>query len=456
MVFFIFLQILLISGFYLSNRSLLRRKSLITPLGVTINAWYSYLLIYYGPTSVFVILGPEYVEPALNRPWLLSHAYIGDTLPLAFFPFLLPCVLTLWFLRYKKNPLSRLLLYPLRPALTHPYNLLFGVLGSIIQFLATILVSPTWSTASFSEYSPLFKFLGSSSVVLSISPQLVIAIYTYYSSRSKLSVGPQISKLIFITSSVIGFFCFSSFSLRTSLLLLCAIVFVTASQSIFCVSKRLAFCLFIALSYIAYACATLPVRVHPLDSERSIANKINASLVYDISYRSGFGTESAILASKDCLHHNQLSLTQILIPEFIRGMPSQLRNQTMKYSLDYHKLEDLMRQCFSSHDLDVLGFDLFDVKSEYFLAADMYPLLASLISTLFWLLLGLLFFASLACIYSLGLPIFSIVLVPFFVAFILSTSPGDLLVLFKTILPYMLLLPMIKYPLVFRHASKDL
>lgn len=449
MILFIFLEVLLICSFYLSCRALNQKQATVTPIGLTVYAWYIYLLIFYGPTSAFAVLGPEYVESAANRPWLLSHEHITDTIVLALIPFLLPHLLTLAILFFNQSTLTRLLLYQLRPAFHNTSNLLFGIVGTIFQLLALFLISDTWRTQPFSDYSPFFKIIGLSVVVLSISPQLALAFYTYYTCQEQGSVRPRSFAAIFMTSSLIGFFCFVSFSLRTSLILLCAIVIFIVCHSLLHLRKRLMLFIFILLAYITYSLATLPYRVHPLDSGRTLTDKINASFIYDISYRSGFATESVIIASKGCLDQKDTSLIDTILPELVRGIPSFLRQAVVDNLAISPKFEDQIRECYSSYDLNRFGFDLFDVKSEYFLGASINPYLASLLSTVFWIFLALSLFSLIAFSFSKGYSIFTILLSPFLASYVLSTSPGDLVVLFKVTTLFLLIV------LIFRktHAT---
>ena len=104
------------------------------------SCWYVYLMLYYGPTSIFAVLGKEYVEVSHGRPWLLSERFIETSLCMSIISAALP-MLAGKIVLSSKGGWSALLLSDLRPRLREQSSLAFGIIGTAVQLCAIPLIA---------------------------------------------------------------------------------------------------------------------------------------------------------------------------------------------------------------------------------------------------------------------------------------------------------------------------
>ena len=413
-------------------------KNLVTAWGFTILAWFLYLLIWYGPTSVFVVLGKEYVKEVATHPWWLREDMLVPALLNTIVLQLLPIILTVLLLRRWKHsrfgPWMRL-----EPLLGHVSVLWFGILGTFCQALTAFLWGHIWLQSQF-DFSilPLWqKAAASGFFMFTIGPQLAFLAYRYW----RPNIGLSEKRLNFLTllSIVVAIYSFAAFGQRTYVMFeACLLVFIL--DQILPVLRRALVIVLPTLIFTAYGLTSLQARIQPGSSFSVTLSLIGQRLVDDLAYRSGIANDSVVLGARTCvlqqLEAEGKQPFDLLTMEVVSGLPAPLRLSIYPL-IGEQRLEPRVGQCYRDWLREPsLRPDLSDSKIEYFLAV-LPPFMAGVIGGTIWLLTGMLFLAFLAYLFDIGLESIAFFVPASAHLLVLSTTPGEFLVLLKAGLPYL-------------------
>ena len=441
---FVFLagQIILLFGGWWTISSLVRRKQLLTVWGAVICAWYCYLVIWYGPTSLFVALGSKYVFEVATHPWWLRDdmliASLLNAMLLQAFPFVLNAAI------YRKRlTLFQVLFVRLEPLLGHVTCFWFGLLGTFAQVYAGFSFGDLWLQGQFDfgSLSLVQKSALSGFFIFTIGPQVSLLFYRHCRSKSFLS-DPALTALAFF-SLIGGLYAFSAFGQRTYVLFeiaLIAYLFLSASGRY----KKFVIGLFPVVLFFGYTITSMHNRIRISPDPFEIVSLASARFVDDFSYRSHIANDSVLIGARACvlgqLDEAGLSAGALFPIELASGFPRLIR-QVLPIDLAPVRLETLVGNCYRN---------LSDSKGQYFLII-FGQFLGPFVSSVFWLFLHLFYILLIYMIFSVGLR-FVAFAVPASVHFlVLATTPGEIFVLVKAMIPYLLILFTISF---FWHSSR--
>ena len=451
---FVFLagQIILLFGGWWTISSLVRRKQLLTVWGAVICAWYCYLVIWYGPTSLFVALGSKYVFEVATHPWWLRDdmliASLLNAMLLQAFPFVLNAAI------YRKRlPLFQVLFVRLEPLLGHVTCFWFGLLGTFAQVYAGFSFGDLWLQGQFDfgSLSLVQKSALSGFFIFTIGPQVSLLFYRHCRSKSFLS-DPALTALAFF-SLIGGLYAFSAFGQRTYVLFeiaLIAYLFLSASGRY----KKFVIGLFPVVLFFGYTITSMHNRIRISPDPFEIVSLASARFVDDFSYRSHIANDSVLIGARACvlgqLDEAGLSAGALVPIELASGFPRLIR-QVLPIDLAPVRLETLVGNCYRKWlNIPNANIDLSDSKGQYFLII-FGQFLGPFVSSVFWLFLHLFYILLIYMIFSVGLR-FVAFAVPASVHFlVLATTPGEIFVLVKAMIPYLLILFTISF---FWHSSR--
>lgn len=434
-------QLLLVGGGLLSISKLKAERRIVTIWGFTLIAILFYMLIWYGPTSIFVVLGKRYVVEAQTHPWWLDEKHILPSLSNALVLQSLPLITTGIILSGPwpngAGPWTRL-----EPLLGHISNLYFGLLGTVAQIITALLHSKSWLSSSF-DFSllPLWqKIPASGFFVLSIGPQLALFAYSKW-NQDKL-IGKKPLAFITLVSIGLGIFSFYAFGMRTYvvfevlLLVLYLVRTIRLSTSVLTVLLPL-------ILFLSFGLTSLHNRVPKQDSLVRTTQLVASNLVNGIAYRSGIANDSVILGSRDCvlqqLKQDSQQPTTLISMELASGLPKSLRDNFGEDLID-KRLERRVGQCYRDWlQRQDLKPDLSDSRIQYFLVA-LNPSIAPFVGSMFWILLIYSYLFLVCALCQKGLCSLAFLLPASAHTLALSDTPGAFVVFFKAAFPYTLLI----------------
>ncbi len=445
---FIFLagQIILLVGGWWTISSLVRRKQLLSVWGAVICAWYCYLLIWYGPTSLFVALGSKYVVEVATHPWWLRDdmliASLLNAMLLQAIPFFLNEVI------YRKwLPLFQVLFVRLEPLLGHVSCFWFGLLGTFAQVYAGFSFGDLWLQGQFDfgSLSLLQKSALSGFFIFTIGPQVSLLFYRHCRSKVFLSA-PALNVIVFF-SILCGLYSFSAFGQRTYVLFEIALIayFLLSVSGRY---KKFVVALVPVALFVGYTFTSIQARIKVSANPLEIASVASRRLVNDFAYRSHIANDSVMIGARLCVldQLNDLGLRpDALVPvELASGLPRAMR-QTLPIDLVPLRLETLVGNCYRRWlDNPDANIDLTDSKGQYFLMM-FGQVIGPFVSSIFWLSLHLFFVLLIYMIFFVGLR-FVAFAVPASVHFlVLATTPGEIFVVVKAMIPYLLILSTVSF-----------
>lgn len=434
-------QLVLLGGGWLVIRRLIVTHRLVTVWGFTILPLLFYLLTWYGPTSLFVVLGKAYVVEAQTHPWWLSEAHIIpsllNALVLQSFPFISTSIIFLGPWSNGFGPWRRL-----EPVLGHFSNLIFGLVGTVSQVFTAALYSKSWLLGSF-DFSLLpfwQKIPASGFFVFTLGPQLAMLAYAKWHTTRRIS--SRIIKILVFFSLSMGIMSFYAFGMRTYVIYetFFLIIFVA---SLLHIPLRTTFIALPLLLFLGFTLTSLHNRIPSKQNILETAQLSAQNLINGIAYRSGIANDSVILGARSCvlsqLRHDNQQQHEILSMEILSGLPKPLRDKVDANLID-KRLERRVGQCYRDWLANPgLKPDLTDSRIEYFLVG-FGPFLAPFVGSTFWIILVYIFillintsFHSLSASVAFFLPASAHILS-------LSDTPGSFLVFIKAALPYFLLI----------------
>ena len=436
-ILFLIGQIILLAGGFQAIKLLRAHRLLVTPWGLAVVTWYLYLLIWYGPSSVFVVLGEAYVKEVATHPWWLREDMLVPSLINAMVLQLMPCLVNLIVLKTTRK--HHLIVWSrLEPLLGHVTNLWFGIFGTVAQLSIATIYGQSWlqSRFDFAALPPLAKAAASGFFILTIGPQLSLLAFRYW---QKIKM-PYIDWIL-LPSIFAALYSFSRFGQRTyamfEIVLLIYVFWLVAPAA------RKILVLFLPISILSvYSLVSLQARVKSDTSPVKTASTILQRLVDDVSYRSHIANDSVILGARSCVR-NQLRLegvspSALLSMELASGLPAPMRS-ALYPELSDQRLESRVGRCYRKWlGEPSLRPDLSDSKTEYFLVS-FNPLFSALLGSVSWLFLSTFFLSSISYLYYLGARYTGFFVPASAHLLVLSTTPGEFLVFFKAVAPYLAL-----------------
>ena len=434
-------QLLLFTSFFWTTRKLYTNGLLMTPWGIVALTSYLYLFVYYGPTSVGIVLDQS--ETARIYPWFRNSV----TLPLAICIGMIqqvgPAILTaiLMPLRDRFGPRCR----PwskLDSIFGNSSTFWYGILGSANQLIVTILFSKAWTDQQFvfADLVAWQKLLVSSFLIFTFGPQCALALYNICATDKRaLGLSAKGLKLVTLACFAVALIAFSAFSFRTYALTT-GLIAVIWSAYAFHLRKSLLVAL-LPLALIAIYTQASLTRLGNFNVLESPASPLRL-LVSDLGYRSGFGTDSAIIGATNCVsaklqasNHRKIEIFSI---ELASGLPRSMRD-ALYPRLGQMKLEALAGLCYKEWlRTPHWHVDLLDVKSEYFLFA-FPPLLGGVLGVLSWSAVGCLLLIFFVWLYKNVSTSLAFAIPASLQALTYTSTPADYLVLFKSLIPLMIM-----------------
>ena len=443
LVIFLFGQLCLFLGGLTTLFLLKTRKLFLTPWGVIVSGWYFYLLVYYGPTSVYAVLAAESGKGSSVAPWFLSINSFGLSLWAGLSQQILPLIITialLFFCPSKTNssvsPWSRL-----EPLLIHPSTLIFGILGTGVQVLMSILYAS--SGFVFATLSPFEKLICTMFLIFTFGPQIALVLFQLVRSRVE-HMNSKVLDLMILISLISSIFVFSSFSMRTYAMSSSLLLFYWAFRR-FRIKKIILLFLLPTFLVVTFAVASVQ-RIAYKKELSSIPSSVFTSLQYNVGYRSGFGTDSVVIGARQCILSKLTTgnPSDLIVNELILGFPSTIRRR-LSPSLFEQKLEVLVGDCYKQWlSRDDLRVDLLDTKAEYFLAV-FGPFIGSPMAIFFWLGCELFVMIVFTYLFAKGVRLIAFMAPAFTQIVIFASTPAEFMVFFKAALPTLCLIGLIYY-----------
>lgn len=445
-------QLVLVVGFWWTLTRLRSHGLLATAWGLVAGCSYLYLFVYYGPTSIAIVLDQSEIARAL--PWFRNELALDQSLLAGLIQQLFPVLLTSFFLRIKTrrawSPWTRM-----EPLLGHPASLWFAILGSLNQCVMAMFYGPMWISRQFvfADFAIWEKILASTFLIFTFTPQIALILYAKYAKSDNSSLlSARMIKPLVMASFAAAFWAFSAFSFRTYSIV-AALLFLLWIASEFRLKRRHLFVLFPTVLFILYTTATLQGRMKGEGSLLSISQSSLEYLGRDLAYRSGFGTDSAVIGARTCiekkLEASRLGNSDILLMEAVSGLPASAR-RLIYPKLGIQKLEALVGSCYGDwlqrQDLRV---DLLDVKNEYFFAF-LNPYAGAFLGSVLWSLAGLGLVLLIAWFYRLGIGVSAYMVPASIQVLTFASTPGEFFVFCKAGLP----LGVIIFAILALHRSK--
>jgi len=444
---FLFGQIILLVGGWWTISDLIRRKQLITVWGLVISAWYCYLLIWYGPTSVFAALGSRYVHLADAYPWRISGEMLIISLLSAVLLQAIPFVLNI-IIHKTPLPIFKVLFLRLEPLLGHVSCLWFGLLGTIAQLYAAFLFGNLWLQGrfDFGSLSLLQKSVLSGFLIFTIGPQVSLLFYKHF--RHKPSISDLALNALICFSLFSGLYAFTAFGQRTyvilEIFLLAYLLFSGARRY-----KKLVFYMLPIALFLGFTVTSLQNRIELSQNPFETVSLAGKHLIKDLSYRSHIANDSVLINARSCvldqLNDSGLSAGSLFPIELASGLPRQIR-QALPLDVESVRLEKLVGNCFKLwlNPKPWINIDLSDSKGQYFLIM-FGQFVAPFVSTIFWFLLHTFYILLFYTVFSFGLRYVAFA-IPASVHFLVfGTTPGEFFVVVKAMTPYLLILYIIDF-----------
>ncbi len=440
---FVFLagQIILVGGCWLTITSLLRRKKLMTIWGSVISAWYVYLLIWYGPSSLFAALGADYVKEIATHPWWLREDTLLIALSTAIILQIVPLVFNILVFKVSL-PVKSLLFTRLEPLLGHVSCLWFGLLGTFAQVYTAVVFRGMWLEGQFNfgALSIVQKLFLSGFFIFTVGPQIALIFYRKYRNNTFLSAYAM--NWILCLSILMGTFSFAAFGQRTyaliEIVLLAVFVYTVAGRY----KNLIVLCIPFVL-FVGYMITSMQARIKFTEGPVDMVSVVAGRLVDDFAYRSHLANDSVIIGARSCvltqLHDLGLNQAFILPVEIASGFPQPLR-QSLPLDLTSARLESLVGNCYRQWlGAPNTNIDLTDSKMQYFLTIFGVEL-SAFIGSVFWLLLHLICIGLICSVFYAGFHGIAFALPASTHLLVLGTTPGEVFVLVKALTPYVVLL----------------
>ena len=444
---FLFGQTILLVGGWWTISDLARRKQLLTVWGSVISAWYCYLLVWYGPTSVFAALGSKYVYLADAYPWRISDETLLASLLSAVLLQAIPFILNV-IIHKKPLPIFKVLFLRLEPLLGHVSCLWFGLLGTIAQLYAAFSFGHLWVHGQFDFGSlPLLqKSVLSGFFIFTIGPQVSLLIYKHF--RHKPSISDLTLNAFICFSLFSGVYSFTAFGQRTYVILevfLIAYLVFSGSRQY---KKLVVFMLPVAL-FFGFTVTSLQNRIELSQNPFETASVAGKHLLRDLSYRSHIANDSVLISARSCvldqLNDSGLTASSLFPIELASGMPRQIR-QALPLDVESVRLEKLVGNCFKLwlNTPPWINIDLSDSKGQYFLIM-FGQFVGPLVSSIFWFLLHSFYILLFYAIFSFGLRYVAFAIPASVHFWVFGTTPGEVFVVFKALIPYLLMLCVVDF-----------
>ena len=439
-------QIFLFFGGWITFSLLKNKRLFLTPWGFVVSGWYFYLLIYYGPTSISAVLAAENGESSSMQPWFLNSNSFSLSLWAGLVQQLLPLIITKCLLilstkgKSSFNPWSRL-----EPLLMHPASFTFGIIGTCIQFIMSVFYAPLWIRGDFvfAAFTPVEKIIATIFLIFTFGPQIALVLFQITKNEMPGNIKKNMLDVIVFSSLILGIIAFSRFSMRTyamtdSIILLLWIFYR------FRVKSAILVFLLPALLVASYILATI---YSQRGVDGTLSNRTTQTLSIlqsDLSYRSGFGTDSVVIGARQCISGklDSQSSSDLILNEFISGFPLQIRHR-LSPTFHEQKLEVLVGDCYKEwlgrQDIRV---DLLDTKAEYFLAA-FGPFLGGPIAVFSWLFLELFVMMTFVYFFRMGIELISFMVPAFSQIVFFASTPAEFIVFYKAALPSIIFLYLI-------------
>lgn len=412
-----------------------------------ISAWYFYLLIWYGPSSIFAALGSKYVVGVENHPWQIRDDMLITSILSAMLLQAIPLVLNI--VVYKKaQPLFKLLFLRLEPLFGHVSCFWFGILGTLAQLYAAFSFGDLWLKVQFDfgSLSLIQKSVLSGFFMFTIGPQVSLLLYKHFKPKSSLS-GLTLNAFVCL-SFLCGLYAFTAFGQRTYVLLeIFLIAYLLLSSSV--PYKRLVIGILPVALFVGYTVTSRYNRIRVSQDPVEILTDASKRLVDDFSYRSHIANDSVLIGARSCvldqLNDSGLTAGSLFPIELASGLPQPIR-QALPLDIAPFRLETLVGDCYRSWlgMTDAKKIDLSDSKGQYFLIM-FGQIIAPFVSSAFWLLLHFSFILLIYIAFSFGLR-FVAFSIPASVHFlVLGTTPGEIFVVVKAIFPYLLIMYIISF-----------
>lgn len=443
-ILFLIIQVLLFGGIRNIYLQLFRAKYLFTVWSFVICTWYIYLIHWYGPISIFASLGSHYVVMAHNRPWFVNDSYLLPSLLNALVLACMPVAINMFVFKVFRGK-NLFLFSDIKPLLGHQSCFLFGLLGTLSQFIAGLLYSNMWIDGgfTFSSFSVLEKIILSGFLVFTIGPQ--ISLLTYYYFRDKKNIPDFRLRLLIVISFLLGIYSFANFGQRAYVLI--EILSLAIWIASFLRPKQKLFLMLLPLILFIGYTVTTSFRIQSDLGFIESAPPAAKSLIRDLSYRSHIGTDSGVLAARndvlDQLRVYKFHPMQILPIEFASGMPAFVRAY-LPAEYQFARFEVLVGNYYQSLDSRRVYVDLHDSKSQYFLII-FGAGLGSIASTLFWLSVHLVLLLLVQTVFKSGLGSSAFIVPASFHFLVFGTTPGEIFVFAKSAMPYLLLFSILIY-----------
>ena len=429
-------QLILCFSSYKTYRLLRSRGLLSTPLALVVLSTYLYLFVYYGPTNIFAALGPVYLPMAKSHPWFYEPSTITTSFAAGILQQLFPYIFTLLVLHGPNKP-REIVSVRLDQVFGHSSNYCFGLAGTCIQALLALL-SPLWKQGVFvfnTSFLPL-QLTTSSFLLVTFAPQFSLIVYSIFRKKNDLNLAPWQINLATICSLIVAAIAFSAYSFRTYSILNAglAVAFILVALPPARRTIVTATSLFTVFAVGAYLVTTLTSRLN-INSEHIIPH-VARSLQRELSYRSGFGTDSSVTANLQCINtyldSKRMRRPDLLLIELATGLPRPLRN-TLYPNLMSNRLESIMKYCYANKLGNMqLHLDLLDTKNEYFIVLNSSPYLAALTGSLFWAVASLSIIVAILKLH----PFFSFGVAASIQILTFSSTPGELVSVLKILILY--------------------
>lgn len=457
LLFFVLGQVVLLGGCWWSFNGLIKRHQLLTIWGALISTWYGYLLVWYGPTSLFGVLGPDFVAEAAAHPWWLRVDMLVPSLANAFLLQGIPLILNyLFFSEFLTLP--NFFSARLEPILGHKSCLWFGLLGTLAQFYSAVFFGDLWlrSQFDFGALLVLQKSVLSGFFMFTVGPQISLLFYRY--CRRDKFLSPSALNSLVIISILVAIYSFAAFGQRTyvlfEIIFLCYIVLSASGRYKLLIAGVVPFALFIGYAFTSMQ-ARINVSLNPLE----IASVAGKRLVDDLAYRSHIANDGVMIGARACVLEqlNELGLSKefVLPIELASGLPHPIR-QLLPLDIGSARLEALVGNCYRRWlDMPDANIDLTDSKVQYFLIT-FGQITAPFISTAFWLILGLIYILSVYLLFLSGLRLVAFAIPAATHFLVLGTTPGEVFVVIKALLPYFAIIALFSFlNRIFRKSSSS-
>ena len=433
-VIFLLAQVSLFVGAGATYFLLKKRALLFTPWAFVVVGWYFYLFVYYGPTSIYAVFAAHSGIGSSQAPWFLNTSSFSLSLLSGFFQSLLPLIITKLFLfLFSVNSSSTISPWSrLEPLLIHPSTFLFGIFGTAVQVLVCFFYGP--QGFKFSDFNIFEKLIATMFLIFTFGPQVALILFQVvreYSGRPSRAILNWVS----FSSLIISIVVFSVFTMRTyalicSLLLLFWLFYRFRFQ-------KIVFLLFLPVVLVStFTLSSIQQRFAFDGNMINLPSVVFSKLQRDLSYRSGYGTDSVVIGARECIIDaiGYPQLPSIIGNELVLGLPAPLRSAISPNLFD-NKLEVLVGNCYGKWlGIPKLTIDLLDTKAEYFLVV-FGMFWGGLFSVLFWLGLELALILLIVSLFASGIRYVAFLVPAFSQIVVFSSTPGDLFVYLKAALP---------------------